>query len=123
MPLLPKKKAAPVVHAGAATETAAGAGNRIVKMELPVLKKLSQAQIDALETESGKDVLAVCDFTGEPIYNQANINAISNAERPELDGKVMSTKFLSKLLEAVGNPVAIKKLKGEKERVAKPAGR
>ncbi len=119
MPLLTKKKAAPVVNA--ASETVASKDHRLIKMELPVIKKLSETQIEALETQEGKDVLAICDFTGEPIFMQQNVNVI-HSDRAELHGKVMSTKFFTKLLEAVGTPVTLKKVKKDEKRVAKPAG-
>lgn len=95
MPLLTKKpKAAPVVDV-AGKNTA-----REVTLQFPPFKKLSDSEITALEEQEGKDVLAICDITGEPIFNQKNINVIQNPERPEMHGKVICSKVLTKLLEA-----------------------
>jgi len=110
MPVLEKKKkAAPVIDA--AEHTSVAPGNRIIKMELPVLKKLTPEQIEDIEVSEGQEVLAICDFTGEPIFKEHNINKIDNKARPELHGKVMSTKFLTNLLLATtGSKVTLAKV-------------
>ena len=100
MPMLPKKTLKAVPSVNAAT---AGDGLIPVTLQLPKFKKLTQAQIEARETEEGKDALAICDVTGEPIFNETNINVINNDGRPELHGKVISTKVLRMLFEGAGN--------------------
>lgn len=96
MPLLPAKSK----KAGPAQVNVADAQSREVVLEFPAFKKLTDAQIAELEIEKGKDVLAICDVTGEPIFNQKNINVINNPDRPEMHEKVISTKVLMKLFEA-----------------------
>lgn len=108
----PKKKAAPVVDASAS----ATPGHKVISLEIPAIPMPTEAQIQQMETVQGKDILAVCDFTHEPITLHKNINVIQNEERPELNGKVMSTKFLLKMLQVTGHTVTLAKAKSEKKK-------
>lgn len=107
------KKVAPVV----AVEEAASVGSsvemidvsiinavdkRILKIELPKTKKITDEDIDAYEEEHGIRPVAVCDATNEMIFKDKNVFILrsDSPEREELT-RVFSTKFVKKLVEAL----------------------
>lgn len=110
MPLLTKKpKAVPQVNAAEAKKM------REVTLELPEFKKLTQAQIDQIEEEEGKEMVAICDVSGEPIFLKENANVIKS-DRPELDGKVICTRVLKKFLEINGEKLNLAKVSKSKSK-------
>ncbi len=84
--------------------TAPANGMRTITMEIPVFKTYSEAELRAAATKEKKEVLGQCDITGELIFRKKNANEIHNGERPEFDGRLVSTKFLKALFVAVNNP-------------------
>ena len=74
--------------------------NVTVTFTLPRKKTLTDEQLHALEAE-GKEVLAVCDLTGKPIFKAKNVNELHNGERPEFDGKTFATDAMKAILDAV----------------------
>jgi hypothetical protein len=112
MPILSKKpvQAKPATEVNVATAKTATkpaemvtvkhhADYREVTLILPLHKSWSDDEIAAAESEKGKEVEAIDDLTGELIFNKKNVNLISNEERPELNGKVISTRLLAALVE------------------------
>ena len=53
--------------------------------------------LSSVRNGKGENPVAFCDLTGEPIYNEKNVNEVGNSERPEYNGKVLSTKIMKAL--------------------------
>ncbi len=77
---------------------------RTLTIQIQDFHRYTEAELDAIEAERGEQVVAQCDITGELIFSKKNANELRNGERPEFDGRVMSTKFLKLLWKALGNP-------------------
>lgn len=72
-------------------------GSRIVTVVIPKKKEYSEEDLVAIEAKNGKRPLAVCDITGDLIFNAKNINKVAS-EREETNGLVISTKFMRMLM-------------------------
>ena len=72
-------------------------GSRVVTIVIPPAKEYTEEDLVRIEQEKGKRPLAICDITGDLIFNGKNINQVTS-EREELNGKILSTKFLRLLL-------------------------
>ena len=62
-------------------------------VEVPVVKKVVK------KNEIENKALGTCFITGESIFKKKNLNVIQNADRPEFNGKVISTAALNKLIK------------------------
>lgn len=105
-------------------------GGRVLTIELPPYKEITDAMRLEIETQRGKPALAICDITGDLIFDPKNVNSVSNPspERKEFDGLTLSTRFLRELLDKIEK--SKERYKGENvngatavAREAKPAPR
>jgi hypothetical protein len=71
-------------------------GVRVLTIELPPVKEYTEEDLVRIEQETGSRPVAVCDVTGDLIFKSKNANFLKS-ERPELQDKVISTKFLRQL--------------------------
>lgn len=96
---------APVVVATSTTPkiniTTNSTGERIVTMVLPPLKRYTEAERRKMEEEKGKDMVAVCDATSEPIFNEKNYIEItsSHPDRQDINGLGFSYAFMKDFKE------------------------
>lgn len=72
-------------------------GSRIVTVIIPPKKEYTEEDLVQIEATKGKRPLAVCDITGDLIFNAKNINKVTS-EREETNGLVISTKFMRMLM-------------------------
>lgn len=78
-------------------------GGRVLTIELPPYKEISDELRLKIETERGKPAIAICDITGDLIFDPKNVNSVSNPspDRKEFDGLTLSTRFLRELLDKI----------------------
>ncbi len=80
--------------------TNATTGQRTVTISLPAFQQFTDEQKRAMESDA-KPPQAYCDLTGVAIRNRKNVNEIRNDDRPEFNGKIISTTVLKQILEAL----------------------
>ena len=116
MPRIDRKVASPAAQTVNAARPATSApaaphvvhnadGTRTLTLHLPAFKTWTEEEIAAAESAEGKRIVAICDFTGEPIFKTKNANEITS-EREELDAKIISTRLLKILLLLAENNAA-----------------
>lgn len=72
-------------------------GMRILTIQLPPYKVVTENERREIEAKRGKRAEAVCDVTGGLIFDPRNVTELKNELRPEFHGRTLSTTFLKDL--------------------------
>lgn len=76
-------------------------GARVLTIEIPPFRQITDKDRRDAQLKLGKEAAAMCDVTGQLIFDEKNVTTLKNALRPEFDGKTISTKFLRELFDQI----------------------
>lgn len=104
-PLKKKEEPKPQVETPLVVDVSidAASGGRVIKITIPPYREYSDEDRASIESTRGKSAVAICDVTGELIFDAKNANVLRNdsPDRKEFNGLTISTRFLRELLDKI----------------------